>query len=225
MAGADPPGSEGFLARWSRRKRAARDGPDPPPAEPAEPAPPAQPEPAPVAAPEAEAEPFDPASLPRLEDLTPTTDITAFLRKGVPLPLRNAALRRMWSLDPAIRDFIGPVDYGWDWNTPGGVPDFVDGIGEGPQVRALVERLLSPPPAGPAAPRDRRPEGAEDAVEAAKVARLEPPDPAGGGPPGEPPPAAAEEPAPAADTTRPDEPGEAPASPPPGPRHGGAMPV
>jgi hypothetical protein len=28
----------------------------------------------------------------------------------------------MWSLDPAIRDYIGPVDYQWDFNTPGGLP-------------------------------------------------------------------------------------------------------
>lgn len=225
MADADPPGGEGFLARWSRRKRAAREGLDAPPAEPTAPAPPAPAEPAPIAAPEAEAEPFDLASLPRLEDLTPTSDITAFLRKGVPLSLRNAALRRMWSLDPAIRDFIGPVDYGWDWNTPGGVPDFVDGIGEGPQVRALVERLLSPPPAGPAAPRDRRPGGPEDAVEAPKVARLEPPGRAGDEPPREPPPGAAGGSVPAMDAEPPDQPDEAPASRPPGPRHGGAMPV
>jgi hypothetical protein len=46
-----------------------------------------------------------------------------FLRKGVPEPLRNAALRRMWSLDPNIRDFVSEArEYAYDWNTPGGVP-------------------------------------------------------------------------------------------------------
>jgi hypothetical protein len=28
----------------------------------------------------------------------------------------------MWSLDPAIRDYIGPVEYQWDFNAPGGLP-------------------------------------------------------------------------------------------------------
>ena len=52
-----------------------------------------------------------------------TTDITGFLRKGVPEHLRNAALRKSWALDPAIRNYVNPaLDYAYDWNTPGGVP-------------------------------------------------------------------------------------------------------
>jgi hypothetical protein len=63
------------------------------------------------------------AALPRLDELTADTDITAFLRRGVPPSLRNAALRKMWMLDPAIRDFVGHArDYDYDWNTPGGAP-------------------------------------------------------------------------------------------------------
>jgi hypothetical protein len=65
---------------------------------------------------------IDPASLPPVESLTIESDFGQFLRPGVPTLLRNAALRRMWSLDPAIRDYIGPVDYQWDFNTPGGLP-------------------------------------------------------------------------------------------------------
>jgi hypothetical protein len=56
--------------------------------------------------------------LPRIEDLTPQSDLSAFLRKGVPDALKKAALRRMWSLDPAIRDYIGPSEYAWDFNNP-----------------------------------------------------------------------------------------------------------
>ena len=63
---------KGFLARWSQRKHEAKRDSDAPAAEAAVPAEPV-----------AEAEPeFDLSSLPKLEELTATTDITGFLRKG-----------------------------------------------------------------------------------------------------------------------------------------------
>jgi hypothetical protein len=66
---------------------------------------------------------FDLSGLPKLEDLTETTDISAFLRKGVPQNLRNAALRKFWALDPTIRNYVNPaLDYAYDWNATGGVP-------------------------------------------------------------------------------------------------------
>ncbi len=57
--------------------------------------------------------------LPHLEDLTAESDVAAFLKKGVPLALKHAALRKAWSLDPGIRDFVGPSEYAWDFNKPG----------------------------------------------------------------------------------------------------------
>ncbi|MDW8443308.1 MAG: DUF3306 domain-containing protein [Acetobacteraceae bacterium] len=166
--------AEGFLARWSRRKRAAREG-RPVAAEPEVGPPSPEPEAAPAAdAGAAEEEPVDLESLPKIEEITLETDLSVFFRKGVPAALRNAALRRAWSLDPTIRDFIGPADYAWDWNTPGGVPDFVDQVGETPAIRALVERMFSPSPpsagrAGrraslPPSPRWRRPPPIPDPV-------------------------------------------------------------
>ena len=121
---------EGFLSRWSRRKRDAVEqplaeaAPDAPLAEGTLPEAPAedQPPPARTACPIPEVPEIDPASLPPVESLTIESDFGQFLRPGVPTLLRNAALRRMWSLDPAIRDYIGPVDYQWDFNTPGGLP-------------------------------------------------------------------------------------------------------
>jgi hypothetical protein len=75
--------------------------------------------------PEAELSADEIAALPPIAELTAETDISAFLRRGVPEPLRNAALRRMWSLDPKIRDFVGDArEYAYDWNTPGGVPGY-----------------------------------------------------------------------------------------------------
>jgi hypothetical protein len=38
--------------------------------------------------------------------------------------LTRAALRRVWSSDPAIRDFIGIAENQWDFNDPEGIPGF-----------------------------------------------------------------------------------------------------
>jgi hypothetical protein len=110
--------AEGFLSRWSRRKRAPEA--EAPPPETVESPPPA---PRPEQDGPASIEPeLDLAALPRIEDLNLGSDLTAFLRPGIPTALRSAALRRMWSLDPSIRDFIGPADYAWDYNNPAGMP-------------------------------------------------------------------------------------------------------
>jgi hypothetical protein len=151
---------ESFLARFARLKReAARGRPDasapsaaaPPPAAPAPPAglPPetvARGDDAAGALPEA----GDAVPLPPIESLTAASDIAAFLREGVPLALRNAALRRIWALDPAIRDFIGPADYAWDWNLPDGVPGFAADLGGADLPRLLAQAIGAaddPPPA------------------------------------------------------------------------------
>jgi hypothetical protein len=124
-----------FLSRWSQRKQGAkqpeRDAPAAEADVPSEP----------VAASAAEPE-FDLSSLPKLEDLTETTDITAFLRKGVPESLRNAALRKSWELDPAIRNYVNPaLDYAYDWNTPGGVPGSGE-IGPGVDIARMVSQIM-----------------------------------------------------------------------------------
>ena len=124
-----------FLSRWSQRKHEAK-----------------QPERdelvaeadvarVPVGVSPAEPE-FDLSSLPKLEDLTETTDITVFLRKGVPESLRNAALRKSWALDPAIRNYVNPaLDYAYDWNTPGGVPGNGE-IGPGVDIARMVSQIM-----------------------------------------------------------------------------------
>ena len=150
--------SNDFLRRWSRRKLEAG---EPLPADPVE------------AIDELEAAsaldpPVDGAeilqapgemtqaeidALPDAEALTPTSDIRVFLRSGVPAALRNRALRRMWSIDPEIRDYIGDArDYAWDWNTPGGVP--VSGpLAASTDIRKMVRDIFgSDEPADPNAP-------------------------------------------------------------------------
>ena len=113
---------ESFLARWSRRKRGAApkgarrtdaegDRATMPPPEAAASLPPEETQPL-----------LDPASLPPIESIGAGTDIRPFLAPGVPAELTRAALRRAWSADPAIRDFVGLSENSWDFNAPGGVP-------------------------------------------------------------------------------------------------------
>jgi uncharacterized protein DUF3306 len=67
---------------------------------------------------------FDPAQLPPLDSIGADTDITAFLRRDVPPELTRAALRRAWTSDPAIKNFVGLVESGWDFNDPSAMPGF-----------------------------------------------------------------------------------------------------
>jgi hypothetical protein len=138
---AQPPEDDTFFSRWSKRKRAAID-------ETQTDAPATAPIAEPTTVPDApETESLSEeelAALPSLEELTPETDIRPFLRKGVPQAMRNAALRKMWMLTPAIRDYKNPaVDYAWDWNTPGGVPG--DGVAPTPARAAEMLRELMAP--------------------------------------------------------------------------------
>src|SRR5215213_2775511 len=138
-----------FLSRWSRLKEEARRserGPQPDAAEASAEAPPLEADPASVLS-EAELTPEELAALPKVEEITAASDISGFLRRGVPDALRNAALRRMWTLDPAIRDFVGEArDYAYDWNTPGGVPG-AGALDPADDVAAMVRGIFGDPPA------------------------------------------------------------------------------
>ena len=217
---------EGFLARWSRRKRAVEEAeaaapeaealaapPDPAPEE----TPPEEGPVARAACPIPEIPPIDPATLPPVESLTAESDFSLFLRPGVPTLLRNAALRRMWSLDPAIRDYIGPVDYQWDFNTPGGLP-----FGFANELVGDVQKLL-------AQAIGKLEELAEDKAEDAAIATAGDAE-AGSAPVAEaesPVPLAPALPAPAAAPVAEVSPVAEPLDPPPAPRrrHGGALPA
>jgi uncharacterized protein DUF3306 len=132
MAGDD----EGFLARWSRRKHEAETT-APEPAEPT--APPEASDRPPTSEPPDVADIV--ARLPPIEEITAATDIRAFLAPGVPAELRLAALRRAWSADPAIRDFIGLAENQWDFNAPDGVPGF-GSLVDPEQVRRLLAKVV-----------------------------------------------------------------------------------
>jgi hypothetical protein len=106
---------DGFLNRWSRRKQEAAKGATAEPSAQAEAV--VTENELPDAA--AKEEEFDVSTLPPIESITAGTDIRAFLAKGVPAALTQAALRKMWSADPAIRDYVGLSEYSWDFNSPG----------------------------------------------------------------------------------------------------------
>ncbi|MGQ0685741.1 DUF3306 domain-containing protein [Bradyrhizobium sp.] len=127
---------EEFLKRWSRRKQEARKEDKaaeqaPPPAEAAATTPAAPPEPE-----------LDLSKLPPLDSITASTDITEFLRKGIPAELSRAALRRAWAADPAIRDFVGLAENAWDFTDPNAMPGFGALQGTPEQIRAMVESVI-----------------------------------------------------------------------------------
>ena len=86
---------------------------------------------------------FDTESLPPIESIGPGSDVRAFLAAGVPPDLRRAALRRLWSSDPKIRDFVGLSENSWDFNAPGAMAGF--GPIDTEQVRRVLTRLLEEP--------------------------------------------------------------------------------
>jgi Protein of unknown function (DUF3306) len=118
--------NEPFLSRWSRQKQQQAKQPE------------AKVQP-PVAAKPDEPEPeLDLSKLTKVEDLTAESDITQFLQKGVPEALQKLALRRMWSLDPAIRDFVEVAENQWDFNVPGGIHGLFEEVAEGTDVRVWM---------------------------------------------------------------------------------------
>jgi hypothetical protein len=68
--------------------------------------------------------PFATASLPPIPSISSGSDIRPFLSAGVPADLTRAALRRAWSVDATIRDFIGLSENSWDFNAGGGASAF-----------------------------------------------------------------------------------------------------
>ena len=127
---------EDFLRRWSRRKREVAK---------AEAAPLVDAKPAPekprADAPQKSEPEFDPASLPPIESINALTDVTAFLRAGVPEDLTRAALRRVWTADPAIRDFVGLAENAWDFTDPAAMPGFGP-LESTEDVRRLVASIV-----------------------------------------------------------------------------------
>jgi len=122
--------SEDFLKRWSRRKRDAAEAgqTEHSGSENAEPADRSVEQSIDVAEAINPAGPPEPVvdlkDLPPIESIAAATDIRPFLAPGVPADIARAALRRAWSADPRIRDFVGLADYDFDYHAVGGAAGF-----------------------------------------------------------------------------------------------------
>jgi hypothetical protein len=132
---------EGFLQRWSRRKReVARPEPGQTPDQAV-----SKPSEGPIADEGAAASSsnsvVDLAKLPPIESIAAATDIRPFLAPGVPVELTRAALRRAWTADPAIRDFVGLAENQWDFTSPGGVPGF-GSLADTEQIRKMLAKII-----------------------------------------------------------------------------------
>ena len=137
---------DNFLSRWSRRKRGAdtensrsgtadaqsSDRTASPRDEPKQDAPTGETESPPA---------FDVASLPPIESIDAGTDISPFMKAGVPAALRHAALRRAWTADPTIREYMGPTENFWDAAGPDGIPGFGE-LDPGLDVKRMVSELF-----------------------------------------------------------------------------------
>jgi len=119
------PDNKPFLSRWSRRKQAARDAeataPDPG-------APPAQGDAAETALADPEVEAARQARLQAnreaaeavdLETLDETSDVSVFMKDGVPAALRRRAMAMLWRSNPVFANVDGLVDYDDDFANPG----------------------------------------------------------------------------------------------------------
>ena len=155
---------ENFLARWSRRKAEQPDDRARDATEKAE----QQQQPDNGAA-EAkdnetkkEGEEVDLSKLPPIESIGPETDIRAFLQKGIPPELTRAALRRVWTSDPAIRNFIGIAENQYDFATGSDIPGFGP-LTPADDVAGMVSRIMREGVPRPLQPSEPEPSPQADA--------------------------------------------------------------
>jgi hypothetical protein len=154
---------DGFLSRWSRRKRenAAKENAAKENAakeiaakeiatEPAAVEPDVADEQADTPATDAEtanaeAEPL--VEPPSLDLIDKDFDLAHWLKQNVPESWKLAALRKTWETDPFIHGYLNPArDYALDWNVPGGAPGYGP-LTESDDVQAMVARVFGAEPA------------------------------------------------------------------------------
>ncbi len=107
-----------------------------------------------------EGEEVDLSKLPPIESIGPETDIRAFLQKGIPPELTRAALRQVWTSDPAIRNFIGIAENQYDFATGSDIPGFGP-LTPADDVARMVRQIM-----GEGVPRPPSPSEPEPAPEA-----------------------------------------------------------
>src|SRR5215210_7737101 len=184
---------ENFLSRWSRRKREVEQNeapasPETAAIEPDRALPPeavAGNSPGEQGETQAHSQALDPASMPPLESITAETAIRGYFAPGVPGELVRAALRRVWSADPAIRDFVGLAENAWDFNAPETIPGFGP-ITASDDVAGMMRRLMGEGPAAEPAGASPPPAASPQAPEIPETLPDQQVALAGGGPDSEP---------------------------------------
>lgn len=154
---------EGFIGRWSRRKREARadEKPRPETAPPAAAVPPDKPlAPAPASP--------DRPPLPPVESLTAESDFAPFMQRDVDPTLKGRALKTLFG-DPALYPMDGLDVYIDDYSKPDPLPE---GWLEKLNQLAMLDGGAD---AGPAGVSEESPPGADPAGEA--LPKAPPPDP------------------------------------------------
>lgn len=116
----------------------------------------------------------DPEQLPSIDAITIDTDIRAFLNSRVPAELTRAALRRAWTSDPAIRDFVGIAENQWDFNDRTAISGFGP-LFESDDVPALLAQAFGQP-AEPVIAMAELPTALEAPAEAGIVREIAAPD-------------------------------------------------
>ena len=132
--------ADDFLTRWSRRKREVAEAEKSAPLAVKTEATPECDTPSATAAINRQSE-FDPETLPPIESINALSDVTAFLRQGVPAELTRAALRRVWAADPSIRDFVGLAENSWDFTDPNAMPGF-GALEDSDDVRRMIAQVV-----------------------------------------------------------------------------------
>jgi hypothetical protein len=114
-------------------------------------------------------------ALPPLDTVTSREELQLFLRNGVPKALRQAALRKVWMLNPKISGYLDVArDYAYDWNVAGGVPGNSGTLSPGEALR-MVDKFLQkkPDPADEPSLSEKAPQVAEKAPGVAEIAAEE----------------------------------------------------
>jgi hypothetical protein len=163
---------EGFLSRWSRRKREAASGHVP-----AEAPPPAavreenaalaamtKPAPASAAADASIATPAAPAALPPVESLTLESDFAPFMAKEVDPGLQRAALKKLFQ-DERFNIMDGLDVYIDDYTKPNPIPE--SWYGKMAQMARLGDFNAAPPEVREAEEAAAPPRASDDAPDAA----------------------------------------------------------
>jgi Protein of unknown function (DUF3306) len=97
-----------------------------------------------------------------------TDDLCTLLAAGAPAEAMSTALRRAWTSDPAIRDFIGLSENSWDFTGSGAIEGF--GSLSAEEARRLLAQAIraperaEPSPGQPADVRSPNPEKPEPSV-------------------------------------------------------------